>query len=74
MIKIIKPGVCTYTKTCAKCGCEFSYDLKDLELYFSTEGICCPCCGNFVHHQTQNFCGFDETIFQHVPIKKVRYF
>lgn len=53
-VKIIKEGEPpSVTKTCEVCGCEFSFDCRDVEYnsICSTEGfmgkryyIICPCC------------------------------
>lgn len=47
MIKIIKKGQKTFTRTCDRCGCEFQYDLSDLS---GTEYISCPYCHTTITH------------------------
>jgi len=62
-IRIIKEGNKTkFIKTCPDCGCEFEYELEDLEIDFTvclTTYPCkyntyvkCPCCGKHIHHGT----------------------
>jgi hypothetical protein len=60
-IKIIKPGTLVYTGFCSRCGCEFSYELSDLNL----SGICkCPTCKEEYYHPAQtrtlNSFGYDN--------------
>lgn len=61
MIKIIKEGKVTkFTKTCPDCGCEFEYEMSDLQtdyrIYLTTYPgkyntyVVCPCCGKHIHH------------------------
>lgn len=66
MIKIIKPGNKTFTAMCSKCGCEFSYELEDLD-FPHEEYVKCPECGDHCYHkgfgatiQTQPFFGTAE--------------
>ena len=67
MIKIIKEGKIEnykFKKTCSVCGCEFEYELKDLQKdydysmclatyppqYSYSRYVNCPCCGERVFH------------------------
>lgn len=47
MIKIIKDGQKDFIAKCPTCGCEFSYQLADIELGL----VVCPCCGHYVAHK-----------------------
>lgn len=48
MIKIIKEGHKQYRNTCFKCGCEYTYELEDVDT--KTDCVKCPRCGaNNVH-------------------------
>lgn len=47
MIKIIKDGQKDFIAKCPTCGCEFSYQLIDIEL----GSVTCPCCGHYVAHK-----------------------
>ena len=57
-IKIIKEGKITkFTKTCPDCGCEFEYDVSDLQtdygaclITYHDTYVICPCCGKYLHH------------------------
>ena len=62
-IRIIKEGKVTkFTKTCPDCGCEFEYEISDLQTDYSiclttypcqyNTYIVCPCCGKHIHHGT----------------------
>lgn len=51
MIKIIKDGQKDFIAKCPTCGCEFSYQLIDINL----GSVMCPYCGRYVGHK-----GFDE--------------
>jgi hypothetical protein len=62
-IRIIKKGKVTkFTKTCPDCGCEFEYEVSDLQTDYSiclttypgqyNTYIICPCCGRHIHHGT----------------------
>jgi hypothetical protein len=46
-IKIIKPGMTEFCGCCDRCGCEFSYELVDIQL---TGKINCPTCGKDYYH------------------------
>ena len=46
-IKIIKEGKKEYYITCFQCGCEFSYELEDINYNSYVE---CPCCGKSLYH------------------------
>ena len=51
MIKIIKHGN-KFKTTCNKCGCEFTYQIKDLKSgLFSKNYIECPDC-SYIQDQT----------------------
>lgn len=58
MIKIIKDGQKEFTTKCDACGCEFSYQLADIEL----NSVKCPCCGGYVAHKE-----FKESSFVTAP-------
>lgn len=47
MIKIIKDGQKDFIAKCPTCGCEFSYQLADIEI----SSVVCPCCGHYVAHK-----------------------
>ena len=47
MIEIIKQGQTKFSAYCSQCGCEFTYELEDLD---STECVKCPCCGHIIVH------------------------
>lgn len=47
MIKIIKDGQKEFIGKCNTCGCEFSYELRDIGL----TSVVCPCCGGYVVHK-----------------------
>lgn len=49
MIKIIKKGKTKFTGICKTCGCEFEYELKDLEY----GKLKCPCCEQDFYHPNQ---------------------
>ena len=64
-IKVIKEGKpVKFTKTCHDCGCEFEYDVSDLQTDYSiclttypgqyNTYIVCPCCGKHIHHGTKS--------------------
>ena len=46
-IKIIKEGKKEYYMTCFQCGCEFTYELEDINYNSYVE---CPCCGKNLYH------------------------
>lgn len=63
MIKVLKHGnKQKYTKVCPECGCEFEYELSDVETDYSicltsypaqyNRFVRCPECGCHVHHDT----------------------
>ena len=54
MIKIIKDGQKDFVAKCPTCGCEFSYQLRDIGL----NSVVCPCCEHYVAHK-----GFGEPPF-----------
>ena len=49
MIKIIKEGKKSFVAKCAKCGCEFVYELEDIII----DSVCCPFCGKSIMHKKQ---------------------
>ena len=49
MKKILKEGQKKFTATCSKCGCEFEYELEDIDC----GSVVCPCCGERVSHPSQ---------------------
>lgn len=49
-IKILKEGKSNFITKCNICGCEFSYDLSDLDV---TKRVACPHCHNDVLHDDQ---------------------
>lgn len=46
MIEVIKHGEKKFTATCAHCGCEFTYELSDLD----NSILYCPDCGHRYCH------------------------
>lgn len=54
MIKIIKDGQKDFVAKCPTCGCEFSYQLRDIGF----GSVVCPYCGHYVAHK-----GFGEPPF-----------
>lgn len=46
MIEVIKHGKTKFTATCAHCGCEFTYELSDL----NNSILYCPDCGHRYCH------------------------
>ena len=46
-IKVIKHGQTRYTAICPRCGCEFEYDLDDLDI---GNHVDCPDCGYTYYH------------------------
>lgn len=47
MVKIIKEGKKEFIGNCKDCGCEFSYDIRDVAL----GSVPCPCCGHYYVHK-----------------------
>lgn len=47
MIKTIKEGQKVFTRICNRCGCEFSYELEDLN---AVDFVQCPCCHKSLTH------------------------
>lgn len=47
MIKIIKNGQKDFVTKCRTCGCEFSYQLIDINL----GSVICPYCGHYAAHK-----------------------
>lgn len=50
MIKIIKAGQKEFYAFCTHCGCEFTYELSDLNL---SNNIKCPTCGRYYYHPSK---------------------
>ena len=48
MIEILKPGQTKFTATCNNCGCEFTYELEDVDI---DKSVLCPCCKNKIYHE-----------------------
>ena len=46
-VKVIKPGMTEFCGFCDRCGCEFSYELVDIQLTGKTN---CPMCGKDYYH------------------------
>lgn len=46
-VKVIKPGKTEFCGFCDRCGCEFSYELVDIQLTGKTN---CPMCGKDYYH------------------------
>ena len=51
-IKIIQKGKDSFTLTCYKCACVFSYELEDIGCVVPGK-IKCPCCGEYLSHPVQ---------------------
>jgi hypothetical protein len=50
MIRVIKPGMQEFYAFCTHCGCEFAYELSDINL----SGTCkCPTCKKDYYHQNR---------------------
>ena len=52
MITIIKEGKKVFKTKCNRCGCEFSYQLEDLDIALK-QYTYCPCCNNQCYHKNQ---------------------
>ena len=50
MIKIIKEGKKSFVETCPKCGCEFEYELEDVD---ASGAVRCPYCEERIIHKSQ---------------------
>lgn len=50
MIKITKPGQTVFYAFCNHCGCEFTYEISDLQLVSSDNKVSCPTCGKYYYH------------------------
>lgn len=48
---IINEGAKVFTTTCPICGCEFSYEIEDLELSLGEQTVRCPSCDRSVPHK-----------------------
>ena len=66
MIKIIKPGKKEFIGICSRCGCEFSYELRDL---FYGSFVRCPDCYHEYYHpfQGQDFNSCTDTTLSSIP-------
>lgn len=53
MVKIIRPGLTTFTGQCRHCGCVFSYQREDLKVWVLTPQLPCPTCGATYYHPSQ---------------------
>ena len=52
MIRIIKPGMQEFYAFCTHCGCEFTYELSDINL----SGTCkCPTCKQTYYHPSRTY-------------------
>lgn len=52
MIRIIKPGMQEFYAFCTHCGCEFTYELSDINL----SGTCkCPTCKQIYYHPSRTY-------------------
>lgn len=51
MIEVIKHGKKKFTAICSICGCEFAYELSDLD---PLGGIHCPDCCYYVVHERRD--------------------
>lgn len=51
MIKVLKRGNRKYLGKCSRCGCEFQYELSDLDC---AEMVYCPECGKRIGHLKDN--------------------
>ena len=51
---IINEGAKVFTTTCPICGCEFSYEIEDLELSLGEQIVRCPSCDRSVPHKNHN--------------------
>lgn len=51
MITILKKGKTKFTTICKKCGCEFEYELSDLEYGYY---VICPECKDKCYHEFQD--------------------
>ena len=60
MIKVIKHGQKTFKKVCSSCGCEFEFDVTDLQdewclnsyPSYKRRYVVCPDCGERIYHDT----------------------
>jgi transcription elongation factor Elf1 len=52
---IVKKGPETFTATCRRCGCMFSYKIEELKRYskYGQGTVDCPQCGNEHEHPDQ---------------------
>ena len=52
MIRVIKPGMQEFYAFCTHCGCEFTYELSDINLC----GTCkCPTCKKDYYHPNRTY-------------------
>ena len=69
--QIIKEGTKVFTTTCPICGCEFSYEIEDLELSLGEQTVRCPSCDRSVPHKNHhNSIGYEPNI---VPLPYTPY-
>lgn len=63
---IIIEGAKVFTTTCPICGCEFSYEIEDLELSLGEQIVRCPSCDRSVSHKHHHKCIWPNTVY--IPI------
>lgn len=51
-IKITKPGQKEFHGFCTWCGCEFTYEISDLQLSATGNKLYCPTCGKEYYHRS----------------------
>ena len=69
--QIIKEGTKVFTATCPICGCEFSYEIDDLELSLGEQTVRCPSCDRSVPHKNHhNSIRYEPNI---VPLPYIPY-
>lgn len=72
MVKIIDPAPKEFIGYCSRCGCKFSYELKDLRYDSTIEYVKCPeCKAKYTHplqrkHETITF---NQPLQTLVPLK-----
>ena len=55
MIKIIKNPIETFIMKCPICGCEFSYEVSDVDTLALTPTVRCPGCGDNLSHTIEDY-------------------
>lgn len=76
MIKIIKSGKKEFHATCPSCGCEFTYEMEDLngkDYVWASDYVKCPECGMPISHLT--ICTAPKPIdiyYQSIPTDNMR--